>query len=231
MGVDPPPRGAFGCWWWWGGCPTGAPHLSPPLQDGGTLADDARAMAQGAEVTGVTDGLVVTPWHLWQRHRPCGCKPGDPGVLLPPPPAPSLHPGGTAGTGGHQWAVGAVGSGHHRREGDPGGRLDFQGSLEPADSGSVILRGMQFPQQQRVRGQRGEPAAPLGIAIMPPLPKSRRGEVPGRGAGARCWAGRRGRGGEGRRRCGGRAGRGGGQAGAAGEAASGSVWRCQQRCH
>lgn len=53
--------------------------------------------------------------------------------------------------------------------------------MEPADSGSIILRGMQFPQQQRVRGQRGEPAAPLGIAILPPLPNAA-----GRGVGARC---------------------------------------------
>lgn len=102
--------------------------------------------------------------------------------------------------------------------GDPGDRVNLEGSLEPADSGSIILRGMQFPQQQWVRGQRGEPAAPLGIAVLPPLPNAA-----GRGVGARCRgagpAGPRGHGGEGRRRSGGRVGRGGGRAGAAGEAA------------
>lgn len=96
--------------------------------------------------------------------------------------------------------------------------MNLEGSLEPADSGSIILRGMQFPQQQWVRGQRGEPAAPLGIAVLPPLPNAA-----GRGVGARCRgagpAGPRGHGGEGRRRSGGRVGRGGGRAGAAGEAA------------
>lgn len=105
--------------------------------------------------------------------------------------------------------------------GDPSGRLDLEGSLEPAES--IILHGMQFPQQRRVRGQRGEPAAPLGTAaVPPPLPKRRRGEVAGEVRMAR--PGRRSR----RWR--------GGRAGAAGlvlpgEAASGSVWRCQQRCH
>lgn len=136
-------------------------------------------------------------------------------MLLPPPPVPRCHrtgdighPVGTRrrrGQGG--WRCG---------RGDPGDRLDLEGSLEPADSGSIILRGMQFPQQQRVRGQRGEPAAPLGIAILPPLPNAA-----GRGVGARCRGAVSGRGAgsaQGRRRRGGR-GRGGGRAGAAGEAA------------
>lgn len=86
-------------------------------------------------------------------------------------PAPALHPGGDNRRRQGRGAGGAGGGGG----GDPRGRLDLEGSLEPAES--IILRGMQFPQQRRVRGQRGELAAPLGTAAVPPLPKRRRGEA------------------------------------------------------
>lgn len=46
---------------------------------------------------GVTDSLTVTPRHLRLRHQPVGANQGPQKVLLPPPPAPNLHPGGDSG--------------------------------------------------------------------------------------------------------------------------------------
>lgn len=46
---------------------------------------------------GVTDSLTVTPRHLWRCHQLVGANQGPQKVLLPPPPAPNLHPGGDGG--------------------------------------------------------------------------------------------------------------------------------------
>lgn len=135
--------------------PAGTPHLSPSLRDAGMAAHQETMLRRqhgGAEVPGghrqphgdTTAPLAVSPAG--------GCEPGSPesaaatssstqppsrrgrraqaGTLrVPPPWAPRAGGAGMAGEGGG-------------RPQHPRGRLDFEGSSEPADSGSVILRGM-----------------------------------------------------------------------------------------
>lgn len=138
----------------------------PPLPTPPGLVDHQETMLRqqrgGAEIPGVNDGIMVTPQHLSAASPAGGCKPGHPGARLPPPAAPRHH------RGRRRQAQAGTPRAAPRAGGVAGGRLDFEGSLEPAeDSGSVILRGMQFPQQQRVRGQRGEPAARSGLQLCP----------------------------------------------------------------
>lgn len=160
LGVDPPPWGALGFW-------VGASCWHPtPLPTPLGLVVHRETMLRwqhrGAEIWGVNDGIMVTPQHLLAASPAGGCKSGHPGAWLPPPPAPRLH------RGRRRQARSGTPRAAPRAGGVAGGRLDFEGSLEPAeDSGSVILRGMQFPQQQRVRGQRGEPAARSGLQLCP----------------------------------------------------------------
>lgn len=162
-----------GCFWMLVG--VGGSHWPPsPLptppgcRDGGAWGDNAQEWGSKHG----TDSLVVTPWHLWRCHQQTRGHRSAAATTPSTRPAPWWGQQAREGSAGR--GAGRAGSGG----GDPSGRLDLEGSLEPAES--IILRGMQFPQQRRVRGQRGEPAAPLGTAaVPPPLPKRRRGEVAG----------------------------------------------------
>lgn len=227
MGVDPPPRGAFGCWWWWWWGSHRCPTPLPPLQDGGMPADDAQAMAWGS---GGARGhrwprgdtvapLAVSP-ALWVQTRGPRSVAATSSSTQPPPRRDGGHRQAPVGSGCHGQQAPQAGGGPRWPSGFPRefGACGFRLRNPTWDAVSTATAG-----QRAVRGA-GCSARDCNHAAAAEKP-------PGRGAGARCRAGRRGRGGEGRRRCGGCAGRGGGQAGAAGEAASGSVWRCQQRCH
>lgn len=116
-------------------------------------------MLSGADVPGGTGGLVVTPGHFWQCHQPVGANQGAQRCCCHPPE----HPAG-AGTPGPAPLR------------DPRSRLDLQGEFGAC--GFQLHNptcGMQFPQQQRVRGQEGSRLLRSGLRLC----QSCRGEVPG----------------------------------------------------